>query len=445
MRRALIAILLTVCSVLAFGQTTVGAGAKPISIAPSSIMAPGKIYVNLATMTHPRIGSSQNTVKITCTESSSSSTDCNTSTQRPPNMATIGSGGDFRLLCRFSHAAFDDPIVFPGRPGMTHLHQFFGNTKTGSASDLFNMANNGSSTCDGGTLNRTGYWTPPLIYECPPGSTNGCDVNRNGNITFGYVNNAYYKASSAYAPADLAALQWFPVGLRMIAGNATSTAVLDPNIAKFACNGSAGSTYLGPTGQGEGIPTKAQVVAWAAAHGISEADALGTCNDLNMMVMFPQCWDGVNLDSPNHASHMHYSDFYHGCHVGSTDSVLASGAYPVLMPSITFNVHFTITDLNDFDFIRLSSDQPRATATGACATAVHNYCAGATAHGDWVGGWSAATNYIAGTGAVLSITDAIIKNCLKIDSATGYAHDCHDDLVGPADPANPLRYYTLSQ
>ncbi len=34
----------------------------------------------------------------------------------------------FVVECEPSHAAPDDPIVRPGQPGMSHLHQFFGAT-----------------------------------------------------------------------------------------------------------------------------------------------------------------------------------------------------------------------------------------------------------------------------------------------------------------------------
>jgi hypothetical protein len=36
--------------------------------------------------------------------------------------------GAFAPACAFSHMAFDDPIVFPGQSGRSHLHTFFGNT-----------------------------------------------------------------------------------------------------------------------------------------------------------------------------------------------------------------------------------------------------------------------------------------------------------------------------
>lgn len=31
-------------------------------------------------------------------------------------------------------------------------------------------------------------------------------------------------------------------------------------------------------------------------------------NGLRLQIIFPACWDGVNLDSPDHKSHMAYPD-----------------------------------------------------------------------------------------------------------------------------------------
>src|SRR2546423_3174010 len=38
--------------------------------------------------------------------------------------------GSFRTVCKYSHMAPDDPIVFPGQSGASHLHVFWGNSLT---------------------------------------------------------------------------------------------------------------------------------------------------------------------------------------------------------------------------------------------------------------------------------------------------------------------------
>ncbi len=37
---------------------------------------------------------------------------------------------EFNAACPYSHSFKDDPIVFPGQPGASHMHSFFGNTST---------------------------------------------------------------------------------------------------------------------------------------------------------------------------------------------------------------------------------------------------------------------------------------------------------------------------
>lgn len=71
--------------------------------------------------------------------------------------------GKLRFLCKFSHVAYDDPIVSPGVPGAAHLHLFFGNTLTNANSTYETLRNSGDGTCDGGPLNRTAYWMPAML------------------------------------------------------------------------------------------------------------------------------------------------------------------------------------------------------------------------------------------------------------------------------------------
>ena len=43
-------------------------------------------------------------------------------------------GNNFYANCRFSHTNDDDPIVYPGRPGKSHRHTYFGNESTDASS-----------------------------------------------------------------------------------------------------------------------------------------------------------------------------------------------------------------------------------------------------------------------------------------------------------------------
>lgn len=249
--------------------------------------------------------------------------------------------GAFRTHCVQSHMAADDPIVAPGQPGATHLHTFFGNTGTNASSTAASIATSGSSSCNGGTLNRTAYWMPSLID-----TTTGTPVNANKLLV-------YYK--SGYNGITREQIQPFPAGLRMIAGRAKATAS-DPQvrtaeqifpIAQWTCAGTGG-------------PASASIPA-----------NCGPGNELVASVRFPQCWDGVNLDSADHMSHMSYT-------VGPAGGGQCPATHPVAVPEISMMVHFTVPAGGPAP-LRLSSDMYDGGAGGF------------SLHADWFEGWDPAT------------------------------------------------------
>ena len=65
-----------------------------------------------------------------------------------------GTPGEVRLTCGTSHHAYDDPIVYPRQPGVSHLHTFFGNTLADADSTYESLRGSGDSTCAGGPLKR---------------------------------------------------------------------------------------------------------------------------------------------------------------------------------------------------------------------------------------------------------------------------------------------------
>jgi hypothetical protein len=109
-------------------------------------------------------------------------------------------------------------------------------------------------------------------------------------------------------------------------------------------------------------------------------------------VAFPQCWDGVNLDSPDHRSHMAYPPIPGtGC----------PSTHPVAVPEVSFKVLYTVKEAGEPLRWRLSSDMYDPTRP-----------AGYSMHGDWFNGWKP------------EIMDAWVQNC---DRAS---RDCHAHLLG---------------
>jgi hypothetical protein len=75
--------------------------------------------------------------------------------------ATPVSAQSLKIECNASHTAADDPIVFPGRPGAAHLHEFFGNTSTNASSTYASMV--GKPTTCPFAGDTAGYWMPALF------------------------------------------------------------------------------------------------------------------------------------------------------------------------------------------------------------------------------------------------------------------------------------------
>ncbi len=264
------------------------------------------------------------------------------------------SGGDFRTWCEFSHMNFDDFVVFPGQPGVSHLHTYFGNTGANASSTIDSIAKSGNSTCRGGILNRSGYWVPSLID-----TRTGTPVRPRGA-------HVYYKTNGMVS----ATIKAFPTGLRMIAGNAKATGPQDLQaLGGFECH--ERPELSGP--QVQNCPVGGTMTAG---------------------VNFPTCWDGVNLDSPDHKSHMAYT-FYNGF------AWVCPASHPVVGPAIAIIAVYEITDANAYRYWRLSSDNYSASLPG-----------GYSMHADWVNGWKP------------EIMGTFVNHCLRASK------DCGSHLLG---------------
>ena len=66
--------------------------------------------------------------------------------------------GNFSVACAYSHSRADDPIVYPGQPGASHLHDFFGNRTTMAYS--VNETNRVPATTCTLLSDASAYWAP---------------------------------------------------------------------------------------------------------------------------------------------------------------------------------------------------------------------------------------------------------------------------------------------
>jgi hypothetical protein len=146
----------------------------------------------------------------------------------------------------------------------------------------------GTTTCDlaGDTA---AYWAPSLLRDGVPVTPTVAD--------------AYYRVAPGVRAADVAP---YPAGLAMIAGDAHTE---------------------------KPLPTA--IVGWGCGRAPAVSSSIPTCpieRPLNLRVTFPDCWNGRDLDAPDHVAHIAYSA-KRGCPSG----------FPVAMPRLTLLVSYPVT------------------------------------------------------------------------------------------------------
>jgi len=189
--------------------------------------------------------------------------------------------------CQYSHSRSDDPIVFPGQAGAAHLHDFIG-AKTTDANSTAASLRAGGTTCLMPS-DTSAYWSP-AVYK------NGQRVLPTGTSKHALF---YYRRKGA--PSGVI-VKPFPLGLKMIVGNAHAHSPAEnPQLGTdiiFKCGPGSGTDLPRP-------PTQ-------CSSGV-----------MVLSLRFPNCWDGVNLDSADHKSHMAYPN-------GSR----CPSSHPVVLPRI---------------------------------------------------------------------------------------------------------------
>ncbi|GAA4608249.1 DUF1996 domain-containing protein [Actinoplanes octamycinicus] len=215
----------------------------------------------------------------------------------PPGNA--GNLAEFRADCQYSHRKADDPIVFPGLPGASHMHSFVGNKAVDAGTTADDLMKFTATTCEP-TVDHSAYWVPTL-YEA---------ATRKRVETTGF--RVYYRSIRDNSRGIMP----IPNGLRMIAGDAKKK-VPTPR-------GAQGQFYCAFYGPGN--------LDGDARSDNGNWPICGKPAHLHFTLQFPDCWDGKNLDSPNHKDHVAFGT-NEGC----------PAAHPVRIPALTFEITYGVT------------------------------------------------------------------------------------------------------
>lgn len=208
--------------------------------------------------------------------------------------------GIFVADCGLSHRGANDPIVYHGLPGWSHMHDFFGNGSTGASSTLRSLRRHTGNCVP--AEDRSAYWTPTLYRRDRPLKPVQVQVYYQDFFRYGRV-----------LP--------FPPGLRIVAGRPAAMGP-QPGVVRWTCRDDHGAGD-------PGIP------------------ACGS-NFVTLRITFPDCWDGRRLDSRDHRSHMAYNRA-DGMELGPQR---CPKSHPVVVPTLQLNVVYPI---HDGDGVKLAS------------------------------------------------------------------------------------------
>ena len=308
----------------------------------------------------------------------------------------------FRAHANVSHILPDDPIRNYGRPGTSHLHQFFGNVSTNAFSTFQTLRHRANaaaaqhivaSTAAGGPYNGSGYWVPTMMK--------GHHVVKAGMFLI------YYTANP---PGRSLRAQRLPRGLRYVTG----TNMDDPldTIAKAriaranALSGNSGRyTYIGNgfnAPVGDGTWTSNHGSGWSMLEDDQATPVVSVTGDLVMpyfimpdgsnpwpdmvtrpgylkaFINGPVGYDGVNMWSPGGYAHVFNA---------VRDNYLDGECIPTgkfWLPELQIVPFYRHQGWADWSQWRLSSDDHAAMVAGMDAG---EWPSGTSMHADWFGGW----------------------------------------------------------
>jgi hypothetical protein len=210
-----------------------------------------------------------------------------------PQPGRAGTDVGWSSVCGYSRTASDDPIVYPGSPGLSHSHDFFGNVGTDAFSTYESLRADATNCYN--SNDTAAYWVPTL-YE------DGTPVHPE-SLT------AYYRP----ATTPIEDIQPFPPGLKIIAGDGKAN---------------------------EGQPLS--VVAWTCGDQPPATTEPTDCGAVDVVVeiLFPSCWDGLHVDVVDHKSHMAYE-----VEDEPSGTFSCPPGYPVPVPKLILKIRYEgVTD-----------------------------------------------------------------------------------------------------
>jgi len=290
-----------------------------------------------------------------------------------PHVAGLD-GDTFTVNCAPLTVQRSDPIISPGIAS-SHVHSIIGgNAFRRNMQGKFDAFDATATTCDK-MIDHSNYWVPSMYHLR---SDKMWELVTWSHAAVYYQKRACdYSATARNCDKSFVPLA-FPDGFRMVAGDPARRTQDNSDFAQKAIS----MMCLGTNQEHGGFPTT-------------------KCDAIRAQVYFPSCWDGVNVDTADHHSHVAYPA------IGDYNGGVCPQSHPKAVFSIFYEFFFETKNYTDFN--RFAFANGDATGFGY--------------HGDFVMGWTNRT-----------LLQTAHKDC--IDAANcpllGNKPQTHEKLIYPA-------------
>ncbi|KAF8709766.1 hypothetical protein AX14_013471, partial [Amanita brunnescens Koide BX004] len=235
-----------------------------------------------------------------------------------------------------------DPIVSPGKVS-NHVHSVLGGSNFGSLSTA--VLRQSQCTSIPIPQDKSNYWYPHLYFQWANGSFTSLD----GGAVISFSLDYLFSDPAGNTTA-------FPDDFRMLSGDFTLRTYDPSSFAQqavtFLC-----LDFNGVSTRHNGLP-------------------LTPCpSGIRAQINFPSCWDGKNVDSPNHKSHVSFLS------TGPDSGTCSDPNFPVTLPRIFMEVYWGSGDFDAFRSQAMDTTQPFVFSYGDRT--------GYGYHADFVNGWDA--------------------------------------------------------
>ncbi|KAG9233530.1 hypothetical protein BJ875DRAFT_543701 [Amylocarpus encephaloides] len=249
-----------------------------------------------------------------------------------------------------------DPLVEPGNAPSAHVHQIVGGDAFAPSMPTSNVDNSASCTTCVFSEDFSNYWTAVIYFKRRDGKYKRVPIYPNAVLEPGTRGGmTIYYTQESFNSNGRAKITAFKPGFRMTVGN-PQTSTREEAVQNSGLRYTCLQTILTRGSETPDFPKAPCPAGIMAIHH------------------FPACWDGKNLDSPDHQSHM-----YSTTKGGFQPAGPCPSSHPVRVPQLAYETMWNTTEFNDKSMWPTDGSQPFVWSTGEGR--------GYSTHADYVFGW----------------------------------------------------------